>query len=248
MHLLRLPRNEHGKDYVVGDIHGHFNELEKLLGQAKFDRSRDRLISVGDGIDRGPESEKALRYLREPWFFSVLGNHEALLMAAQDFEPGMYEIWMRNGGDWAEQASEELLDELVDIYQTLPYVIEVDTVNGLVGVVHADLPAVKSWQDLTSKLEQGKFKKKEMQTMLWSRESYRSLRLAMLQPGTHTGKDISGVHRVYVGHSIVARPRPLGNMMFIDTGAYAAGMLSMIELASETIYSVQGAPFFEKLA
>lgn len=248
MHLLRLSRNLIGQDYVVGDIHGHFDELERLLDDARFDPARDRLISVGDCIDRGPHSERAIRYHREPWFYSVRGNHEALLLGAQGYEPGLYEVWMRNGGEWAEAVSDELLADLADIYNDLPYVIEVDTAHGLVGVVHADLPVLKDWDSFTAKLEKGKVSDKDLQVMLWSRDSYRRLRMSMLYPGTVEPGEVEGVYKVYVGHSIVARPRTLGNMVFIDTGAYAGGQLSAIELSTERVVSVQSAPYFEQLA
>lgn len=43
-----VQRNIHGRDFVVGDIHGHFTRLEAALQQVDFDRSVDRLFSVGD--------------------------------------------------------------------------------------------------------------------------------------------------------------------------------------------------------
>ena len=73
---LVLPVNTKGNDYVVGDIHGHAKKLLKQLDGIGFDATVDRLICVGDLIDRGPESIEALALLNEPWFFSVLGNHE----------------------------------------------------------------------------------------------------------------------------------------------------------------------------
>lgn len=58
----------------------------------------DLLISVGDNIDRGPESLDVLRLLNQPWFISVKGNHEA--MALDAFATGDGNMWLASGGDW----------------------------------------------------------------------------------------------------------------------------------------------------
>lgn len=50
-----LSPNLKGKDYVVGDIHGCYSLLYTKLTQLGFDFSKDRLISVGDLCDRGPD-------------------------------------------------------------------------------------------------------------------------------------------------------------------------------------------------
>jgi serine/threonine protein phosphatase 1 len=77
---LSVPPNLKGNDFVVGDLHGHRSLLEKALDQLSFDPSRDRVLSVGDLIDRGPESIATLSLIEEPWFQAVLGNHELMLL------------------------------------------------------------------------------------------------------------------------------------------------------------------------
>jgi serine/threonine protein phosphatase 1 len=71
--LLVLPANTTGRDFVCGDIHGCFDALDAQLEQLAFDAAMDRLISVGDLIDRGPRSADALHYLRKPWLHAVMG-------------------------------------------------------------------------------------------------------------------------------------------------------------------------------
>lgn len=56
MKVLSLPENQNGRDFVVGDIHGHFAMLNELMEVVAFDRNVDRLFAVGDLIDRGPNS------------------------------------------------------------------------------------------------------------------------------------------------------------------------------------------------
>jgi hypothetical protein len=79
LEVCRLARNARGRDLIVGDIHGHFTKLAAALEAIGFDDSIDRLISVGDLVDRGPESLLALGWLAKPWFHAVRGNHEDML-------------------------------------------------------------------------------------------------------------------------------------------------------------------------
>ena len=71
--------------YIVGDIHGSFTAFSYLLEQVKFDSTNDRLLSVGDLINRGHDNLSTLR-----WFYRhresatvVLGNHDLHLLASR---------------------------------------------------------------------------------------------------------------------------------------------------------------------
>src|SRR3546814_21015130 len=98
--VQRYPRNETGRDFAVGDIHGHFSRLQALLDAVEFDPSKDRLFSVGDLVDRGPECEQALEWLARPWFHAVQGNHEDIAIRFAKGNPVDRAIYSRNGGDW----------------------------------------------------------------------------------------------------------------------------------------------------
>lgn len=61
---------------VVGDIHGCYIELQELCHLVNFG-AQDALVTVGDFLDRGPDSWKVAAFFRDsPNAFSVLGNHE----------------------------------------------------------------------------------------------------------------------------------------------------------------------------
>ncbi|WP_261986408.1 metallophosphoesterase, partial [Enterococcus faecium] len=55
--------NSIGRDFAVGDIHGCFSRLNSALNTIEFDPSKDRLFSVGDLVDRGPECHLILEWL-----------------------------------------------------------------------------------------------------------------------------------------------------------------------------------------
>jgi serine/threonine protein phosphatase 1 len=52
------------KCYVVGDIHGCSDELKSLIERLPL-TARDRLVFLGDYIDRGPDSKGVVTYLTE---------------------------------------------------------------------------------------------------------------------------------------------------------------------------------------
>jgi hypothetical protein len=76
MKPYRYVNGKFDRTIVVGDIHGCYVELQELCRLVKFG-ARDALVTVGDLLDRGPDSWKVAAFFRDlPNAFSVLGNHE----------------------------------------------------------------------------------------------------------------------------------------------------------------------------
>ncbi len=70
------------KTIVVGDVHGCLDELQALLDASDFRPSVDRLVFVGDLINKGPDSIGVLRLARALGARAVLGNHDELVLRA----------------------------------------------------------------------------------------------------------------------------------------------------------------------
>lgn len=62
---------------TIGDIHGHYDALIQVLMRCDFKPKEDLLISLGDIVDRGPNSKDCVTYLMTlPNFISIRGNHD----------------------------------------------------------------------------------------------------------------------------------------------------------------------------
>jgi len=66
--------------FVVGDIHGCYDELLALVEGVGLGES-DRLIAVGDLVTKGAQSREVLElFMSDARFSSVLGNHDRALL------------------------------------------------------------------------------------------------------------------------------------------------------------------------
>lgn len=68
-----------GRLIAIGDIHGCHTEFADLLARLALAKN-DRLILLGDLINRGPDSRKVIDLAREARAISLLGNHELRLL------------------------------------------------------------------------------------------------------------------------------------------------------------------------
>ena len=222
--VKRFAANTAGRDFAVGDIHGHFTRLQTALDKVCFEPSVDRLFSVGDLIDRGPESLDVDEWLlRKPWFHAVRGNHEQMAIDSHAAGRVSDECSMHfiNGGDWFYGLSSIEQGCYASILQDLPLVIEVETAQGLIGIVHADVPR-GSWGEMISALSGSEFEADHVAAMLlWSRRR--------ITEENQSGVD--GVRAVIVGHTALSQPVVLGNVYHIDTAGWKHGHFTLLDLA-----------------
>jgi serine/threonine protein phosphatase 1 len=221
--VQRFAQNTRGRDFVVGDVHGCFDYLRAMLEHVQLDEVSDRLFCVGDLVDRGPQSEEAIDWVAKPWFHAVRGNHEQMTI---DIAAGRHDRdnYQRNGGGWFLALSEDRRKAVAEVLDTLPVAIEIETADGPVGIVHAEIPM--EWPTLLELLEGHRSISKSMrrniiEVCLWSRERITK----------RDGRPIEGVARVYVGHTPLSEPVVLGNVVYVDTGIVYGHALTMINLA-----------------
>ena len=87
---------------IIGDIHGCYHEFKALLKKVKYNSKKDRLVLLGDLMDRGPLSYEMLKWAiawkkKHPdSFILIRGNHDQYIVE-QSRDLDMMLIWMAVG-------------------------------------------------------------------------------------------------------------------------------------------------------
>ena len=129
----KLIRLQSGRAIFVGDTHGDFDASKKVI--AEHLRPENRVIFLGDYVDRGPESVSNINYLLSLKLayphnlFLLMGNHEAY--AVTPFYPA----------DFWDRLDPELHQRYASLLARLP--LAVVTENGIIAL-HGALPQVEN--------------------------------------------------------------------------------------------------------
>ena len=91
--------------YAIGDIHGELELLDELLASLPH-RPGDRLVFMGDYVDRGPDAkgvvDRLIALARERECVFLLGNHESMFLDFLGWRGPEYfagDAFLMNGGD-----------------------------------------------------------------------------------------------------------------------------------------------------
>jgi len=203
--MKRFAQNLKGTDYFVGDLHGMYDLFMAKLAEIDFDFDNDRMFCVGDLQDRGPDSVKCIELLNKSWFHCALGNHEEMMHGSE----GLY-CWMRNGGIWS--LGIDNLNDLKDLvrdkcYQFFEVIIFFEGQKRIIGVVHAE--SELDWNHNNNN--------NSMHINTWARTKIRG-----------NTDNIKNIDRVVVGHTPLKKVVRLGNVVYIDTGAYYTNNLTVM--------------------
>jgi len=218
--IVKMNVNTNGRDFVVGDIHGSTDQFSKLLELVKFDYENDRVFCVGDLIDRGTDSVGAIKLLENKWFYSVLGNHEQMMLDACGGELASEYSWNCNGGTWhLEEENTDQYDHLVELIAESPLAIIVGDGEQRFIVLHAEYYG-------DDEMLENEHIEEHVARMLWGRTNI------------DKGDAPTLGATIYCGHTIVDAPIKVGRHYYMDTGAFAAsGYLTMIDTKSGEIYT-----------
>ena len=132
-HVIFVPQNTAGCDYIIGDVHGDVETFKLVLAKLQVD---DRLFLVGDLIDRRAESPEIIDLIQKnnldpskPKIHSVRGNHEEDFLEVMKilYPPELstpaelskknkkkLKAFLKNGGGWIfsnQEAREFYLDD-----------------------------------------------------------------------------------------------------------------------------------------
>ena len=115
----------------IGDVQGCRAELEALLEKLRFDAKQDSLFSVGDLVNRGPDSLGVLRLAKRLGMAGVLGNHDVhLLQRAACLRP------VKKGDTLEDVLAAEDREELLSWLRAWPIVRAFEDVLLVHGALH----------------------------------------------------------------------------------------------------------------
>lgn len=138
--------------YFIGDVHGCYDELMTLLGRIGFNRGHDRLLFVGDLVNRGGKSVEVLRFIRSLGNRAqiALGNHDISLIAYA------YGVYHGRGTDFFQIMQAPDSRHLIEWLRQQPLLID-DEVHRVI-VTHAGIPP--RWSLVKAKKHARKAEKK----------------------------------------------------------------------------------------
>ena len=185
--------------YVIPDVHGAHDLLElilrRILPLRKSDGGKDKIIFLGDYIDRGKDGHKVLDRLIElkkkygERVICLCGNHELMLLEALEYIPSdspsaVHNMWMNNGGLNTIAGYLERIGSTDNVFS-----LNRDRIKSLIPKEHIDF----MMNDLDGSYEEGNFtfvhggcepdespSKYEIRTLAWDRSLFRFV-LALIE-------------------------------------------------------------------
>jgi serine/threonine protein phosphatase 1 len=210
---LKTPRT-----IAIGDIHGCLPALDKLLSAIK-PRPEDTLITLGDYVDRGPNTrgviERLLHMQQQCHLIPLLGNHEEMLLTVYDGDKDLYVEWLLYGGQatlesYETRRPEEIPSDHIEFLRSCRLFYEMERHFFVHGSYRPKLPLAGQPREV----------------LLW--ES-----LKIRPPGPH----VSGKTAI-VGHASQKSGEilDLGYLKCIDTWCYGDGWLTALDIESGQVW------------
>lgn len=213
---------ENQRIFIIGDVHGCLDMLKALIKKIDWRPQRDRLIFLGDYIDRGPESKGVVSLILElqkvsPGVQCLMGNHENAFL--EFLNGGDINLFLMNGGtptlhNYGIRSINEgefaIPPDHLHFFQRLIPCIELEDYY----VVHAGFrPGVE-------------VEKQSLEDMIWIREPF-------------IFSDYDFGKKVIFGHSPYLEPLVMENKIGLDTGAVYGNRLTCLEIPAMRFHWVE---------
>ena len=218
-----------GRLLAIGDSHGCFRQLFILITEVINLKREDKLVMLGDYIDRGAESKEVLDLIMELIsdgydIVPLMGNHEDMMINAHRSPLDNYN-WMLNGGDETLRSFGVLSAKEIDkIYIDFISAMPLYHIIGNFIFVHGGFN-----DDIDDPFE-------DEYSMMWERRyEYNS--------PVFEGKTIIHGHRPHSLTELREQIKHKPSVINIDTGCvygkdYGLGNLTAIDLNSMKLYYV----------
>lgn len=201
-------------DYVIGDIHGEIEALKRIISKIDYEPAEDKLIFLGDYIDRGSSAYEVYKYIKKidnDKNIFLRGNHEEMMIDAV-LNDGNRQLWYHNGGQKTEMSfpNSSKLKEAAQFFNNLPYYHS----NEDYIFVHAGLKPDKMLKEQTK------------HDLVWIRYEFLGAK----------AEDFKEKRTIVAGHTPVGEVEFKDNKILLDTGAGKGGILSALNLKTKKVY------------
>lgn len=241
-HTLKLDLGT-DRHLIVGDIHGLYSALLKLLDQANYDPASDIVYTVGDMIDRGPRSVDVVEFFRGERRYAIKGNHELMMLNPDEW----LGTWIsKNGGGIA--TLKDIRDKEIefgwfqDIVDQFPWVIDVgeNDEEHAFRLIHAEMPP--GWpESYFQKMLNDAIDHNDLSFVrcIWGRKLCQAAQtnVKIMMPadrGIQFHKE--RFRTVFVGHTPLSRTMKCGDHWYIDTAF--GGKLTMMDAVTKETFAV----------
>ncbi len=203
---------------IIGDVHGCLKELTALLKKTKFDAQKDRLIFLGDLINKGPDSVGVVRFVREGGFECIIGNHELGFLKSLDdpryFNSGFKEFYNDLGSE---------REEVIKWLKGLPLYIEDDNFICIHGGLKPGVSLDKQRVDIATRIR------------TWTASS-ETINIEGATPWyDHYDGDKLVVYGHWAAQGLMIRDNTIG----LDTGCVWGGKLTALILPEREIIQIE---------
>jgi len=207
---------------IYGDIHGCLDEFKTLRSELHI-TNEDREISVGDVLDRGPDSNAMLTYLRKHSIEMVLGNHEYKYLRYSAHEEKSKCTGKKNPMSFDEdklQIYEHLSVEDIEYITLAPFFIKIDNLT----IIHAGI---------TNTIDLLNANKKELESLTRIRDldaNEKTLSLGQTPFGYAPWSEFydGGQGVIVYGHEVRSRVKIDKYSIGIDTGCVYGNFLTAL--------------------
>lgn len=225
------------RTFIMGDIHGMYDKLMACLQAVSFDYTNDKLIQLGDVVDRGPDSYLVIEeLLKIKNLIAVRGNHDdcwmqGLFYYREDYQNQIevFSLYNQGARETLQSYTRRGIDPNVHLTffrNQLNYYIDKNNSCFVHGGFNRHLPIAEQ---------------REVSDLWWDRDLWLAARsYGQMEDNVHRFKIKDGFDEIFIGHTPTTyfgstEPLKAANITNLDTGCGKGGLLTIMNLETREI-------------